>query len=79
MKPLKFVAVLFTFCCIAICTFAQETERWDKTASATEHPNIGWFKDAKFGMFIKQTVAIVSIGKAGNYSLSVKPIKSCLS
>lgn len=27
-------------------------EMWDKSASGKEHPNIQWFKDAKFGMFI---------------------------
>jgi alpha-L-fucosidase len=31
---------------------AQEIDRWDKTVSGVEHPNIQWFKDAKFGMFI---------------------------
>lgn len=27
-------------------------EMWDNRASAAEHPNIQWFKEAKFGMFI---------------------------
>ncbi|AHF15515.1 alpha-L-fucosidase [Niabella soli] len=27
-------------------------EMWDSTASKKEHPNIQWFKDAKFGLFI---------------------------
>ena len=27
-------------------------EMWDKTAAGKEHPNIKWFKEAKFGMFI---------------------------
>ena len=31
--------------------FAQD-EMWDKSAASKEHPNIQWFKDAKFGMFI---------------------------
>jgi len=32
--------------------FAQDTESWDKNVSGKEHPNIQWFKEAKFGMFI---------------------------
>lgn len=31
---------------------AQETERWDKEVLAKPNPNLQWFKDAKFGMFI---------------------------
>lgn len=31
--------------------YAQD-EMWDKSASGKEHPNIQWFRDAKFGMFI---------------------------
>ncbi|WP_207535280.1 alpha-L-fucosidase [Desertivirga arenae] len=27
-------------------------EMWDSRSSGKEHPNIGWFKDAKFGLFI---------------------------
>ena len=33
-------------------TQAQDIELWDKSASGKEHPNIQWFKEAKFGMFI---------------------------
>lgn len=29
-----------------------QDEMWDKTASGRQHPNIQWFKEAKFGMFI---------------------------
>jgi alpha-L-fucosidase len=29
-----------------------QDEMWDKSASGKQHPNIQWFKDAKFGMFI---------------------------
>jgi alpha-L-fucosidase len=52
MNRYKFLPAFIACYLLIICARAQETERWDKTASATEHPNIGWFKDAKFGMFI---------------------------
>lgn len=29
-----------------------QDEMWDKSASGRQHPNIQWFKEAKFGMFI---------------------------
>lgn len=36
------------------CCHAQQgmEEMWDKSSIAKEHPNIRWFKDAKFGLFI---------------------------
>ncbi|ANH82214.1 alpha-L-fucosidase [Niabella ginsenosidivorans] len=47
--------ILFTlYLIIASCTVKAQgmEEMWDSSASKKEHPNIQWFKDAKFGMFI---------------------------
>jgi len=52
MLPILKKIILFLTCLFTVCSsFAQE-ELWDKTASGKEHPNIQWFKDAKFGLFI---------------------------
>jgi alpha-L-fucosidase len=50
-----FKKVTFSLCLFAGLTTvacAQDTESWDKNVSGKEHPDIQWFKDAKFGMFI---------------------------
>lgn len=47
--------MLFVFCFLVACfTSAAQgmEEMWDSTASKNEHPNIQWFKEAKFGLFI---------------------------
>ncbi len=36
----------------AVLAANAQDEMWDKTASGRQHPNIQWFKEAKFGMFI---------------------------
>lgn len=48
------ILVLFLICFTWIAaTQAQDMEKsWDKNVSGNEHPDIQWFKDAKFGMFI---------------------------
>ncbi len=52
MKNKTFSLILICFTWIA-ATQAQDMEKsWDKNISGTEHPDIQWFKDAKFGMFI---------------------------
>ncbi len=43
--------VLLAAFSVALHSMAQD-EMWDKTSSGKKHPNIQWFKDAKFGMFI---------------------------
>ncbi|MGJ7032143.1 alpha-L-fucosidase [Niabella hirudinis] len=39
---------------VALGSVAQQgmENMWDKSSAAGEHPNIQWFKDAKFGLFI---------------------------
>lgn len=36
----------------SVAVVNAQDEMWDKTASGRQHPNIQWFKEAKFGMFI---------------------------
>jgi len=52
-KNKSILLFISAFLSIHLC-LAQTSmdEMWDKTASAKEHPNIQWFKEAKFGMFI---------------------------
>lgn len=48
-------ALLYVLCTLFMIkeSGAQVMEQmWDKGAAAKEHPNIQWFKDAKFGLFI---------------------------
>ncbi|MES2278772.1 MAG: alpha-L-fucosidase [Bacteroidota bacterium] len=52
MTRLKSICTFLVFSIVSLCATAQESERWDKNVSGEEHPNIQWFKDAKFGMFI---------------------------
>jgi len=53
INRIKNLTALFVlFLAITMSVNAQDTESWDKTVSGKEHPNIQWFKDAKFGMFI---------------------------
>jgi alpha-L-fucosidase len=53
INRIKNLTALFVlFLAITGSVNAQDTESWDKTVSGKEHPNIQWFKDAKFGMFI---------------------------
>lgn len=52
MNLIRTVCAFSLFCVTSFCARAQEEQRWDKTTSGKEHPNIQWFKDAKFGMFI---------------------------
>jgi len=42
------LSILLTFSCSA----QYETNRWDKASGAKENPNLQWFRDAKFGLFI---------------------------
>ncbi|WP_157558250.1 alpha-L-fucosidase [Niabella aurantiaca] len=47
--------ILMAFCAVlSVCGNAQQgmEEMWDKSSAAKEHPNIQWFKEAKFGLFI---------------------------
>ncbi|WP_276483333.1 alpha-L-fucosidase [Paraflavitalea pollutisoli] len=37
---------------VGLCQAQAQDEMWDKTSSGKNHPNIQWFKDAKFGLFI---------------------------
>ncbi|MBS0028192.1 alpha-L-fucosidase [Chitinophaga sp. 2R12] len=41
-------------------------EMWDKNSTAKEHPNIQWFKDAKFGLFIHWGLYSQLAGKWNN-------------
>ncbi|MBO9617636.1 MAG: alpha-L-fucosidase [Niabella sp.] len=50
MKRILFI-VCFAVTCFATGAQGME-EMWDSTASKKEHPDIQWFKDAKFGLFI---------------------------
>ncbi len=36
----------------AVLAANAQDEMWDKSASGRQHPNIQWFKEARFGMFI---------------------------
>ncbi len=48
-KTFSLILICFTW----IVAQAQDMENsWDKNISRNEHPNIQWFKDAKFGLFI---------------------------
>lgn len=47
-----FVAPIL-FCVLTLPVYGQTMdEMWEDKASGKQHPNIQWFKDAKFGMFI---------------------------
>ena len=49
----KIYCLILIFFTWSAATQAQDMEnRWDKNISGNEHPNIQWFKDAKFGMFM---------------------------
>lgn len=45
---------LFAVCLLLMCTISAQdmTGGWAKNTAKDEHPNIQWFKDAKFGMFM---------------------------
>lgn len=52
-KQITTLLTLTLSCSITIPLYAQTMdEMWDNRASEKQHPNIQWFKDAKFGMFI---------------------------
>jgi alpha-L-fucosidase len=55
MKPF-FKAVFLTALLVIVgyhATYSQTMdEMWDSRSAADEHPNVGWFTNAKFGMFI---------------------------
>lgn len=48
----KFLLALFLSGSVLQANSQTMDEMWDSRSSDQEHPNIGWFKDAKFGMFI---------------------------
>ena len=54
MKKKKYITLLLCFIFLARAgSHAQVMdEMWDKGTGLKEHPNAGWFKDAKFGLFI---------------------------
>ena len=54
MRPPVLFIALITILLIPICSLAQvEMDKmWDNRSSDQEHPNIQWFKGAKFGLFI---------------------------
>jgi len=49
--PFKRITLAALLTGLVTATCAQD-EMWDKSASNRQHPNIQWFKDAKFGLFI---------------------------
>ncbi|QEC43816.1 alpha-L-fucosidase [Pseudobacter ginsenosidimutans] len=51
MKRLLLASVLIVFCYTSALSQTMD-EMWDNRSNGKEHPNIKWFKDAKFGMFI---------------------------
>ncbi len=52
-SPRKVIPIVLTALFISFSAASQTMdEMWDNTSSGKEHPNIQWFKDAKFGMFI---------------------------
>ncbi len=53
MKVIKLFAVLTIMQLIMLPAFAQTMDQmWDSSVSGKENPNLRWFKEAKFGMFI---------------------------
>ncbi len=44
--------LLILFSISLFCSSQTMDQMWEKSASQKEHPNIQWFKNAKFGMFI---------------------------
>lgn len=51
-RVISFFAVAL-FCAFSISAVGQTMDQmWENKASGQQHPNIQWFKDAKFGMFI---------------------------
>lgn len=51
MKRLLLAPVLLVFCYASALSQTMD-EMWDERSNGKEHPNIKWFKNAKFGMFI---------------------------
>ncbi|WP_316813762.1 alpha-L-fucosidase [Pedobacter heparinus] len=49
-KPI--LTIVLFFACVIPAHAQTMDEMWDSRSSAQDHPNIQWFKDAKFGMFI---------------------------
>ncbi len=49
---MKIFSVLFIILLIVQTGYSQEIERWDKQAKASHNPNLNWFENAKFGLFI---------------------------
>lgn len=50
---MKHLAIIFALLLQQLNVFSQTMdEMWDNRSSGKEHPNIKWFKEAKFGMFI---------------------------
>ncbi|WP_262245166.1 alpha-L-fucosidase [Parapedobacter soli] len=50
-KENMITALLALMICLTANTQTMD-EMWDSRSSGEEHPNVQWFKDAKFGMFI---------------------------
>jgi alpha-L-fucosidase len=48
----KKIIFLFIIASFVATTIVAQDEMWDKTSSGKQHPNIQWFKEAKFGLFI---------------------------
>ena len=51
MKRALLMPVLAVLVCASAISQTMD-EMWDARSNSKEHPNIKWFKDAKFGMFI---------------------------
>jgi alpha-L-fucosidase len=51
---IKISAIFFlTFFVLSRTGYSQTMdEMWDSSSTSNENPNLQWFKDAKFGMFI---------------------------
>lgn len=54
IQPISKTILAFLLMVTFMATASAQTmdEMWDSRSSGKEHPNIQWFKDAKFGMFI---------------------------
>src|SRR6202012_1409565 len=46
------VLMMISFFAVVNTASAQYKADWDKTSSTKENPNLQWFKQAKFGLFI---------------------------
>src|SRR5690606_4640406 len=52
MKKEKIIAALLALMIGLTANTQTMDEMWESRSSGEEHPNVQWFKDAKFGMFI---------------------------